>query len=80
MHNKNNSGHYNSAKRKEQANTLRLLPLVPADGVPPEPSTDRPYSITVISTTPGIKPCVVGITGAFVSAWGWLVVGWLLSR
>lgn len=43
--------------------TLQLLPLQPVDEVPPEPATARPIKLTVISTTPGVKPVVVGVVG-----------------
>lgn len=42
---------------------LRLLPLVPVDGLPAEPDTGRPYKVNVISTTPGVKPLTVGVVG-----------------
>lgn len=50
-------------KRREVPNVLRLLPLVPTDGLPAEPDTCRPCRVTVISTTPGVKPVALGIVG-----------------
>lgn len=57
------SAAYNHEKRREVSNVLRLLPLLPADGLPAEPDKLRPFSFTVISTTPGVKPLAVGVTG-----------------
>jgi hypothetical protein len=50
---------------------LKLLPLVPADGLPSEPNTERPYKITVISTTPGVKPLAVGVVGESLQLQSW---------
>jgi hypothetical protein len=43
--------------------TLQLLPIQPVDEVPQEPDTARPIKLTVISTTPGVRPVVVGVVG-----------------
>lgn len=57
------SAQYNQQKRRDVPSVLRLLPLLPADGLPAEPDNLRPFSFTVISTTPGVKPLAVGVTG-----------------
>jgi hypothetical protein len=57
---------YVAEKRKQVPEALKLLPLVPVDGLPSEPDTDRPYKVTVISTTPGVKPMAVGVVGESV--------------
>jgi hypothetical protein len=64
---------------------LQLLPLLPADALPVEPDTDRPYKFTVISTTPGVKPLTVGVVGELGMLWGgggccWGGGGWEEGR
>ncbi len=60
------SGQYSAEKRKEVPLALRLLPLLPADAIPVQPDTDRPYKFTVISTTPGVKPLALGVVGEYM--------------
>jgi hypothetical protein len=52
---------------------LQLLPLLPADALPVEPDTDRPYKFTVVSTTPGVKPLVVGVVGECRRFWFYVI-------
>lgn len=54
------SEQYVAEKCKAMPLNLQLLPLLPADALPLEPDTDRPYKVTVISTTPGVKALTVG--------------------
>lgn len=53
-------------KRREVPNALQLLPLVPADGLPSEPDRGRPCRVLVISTSPGVKPLVLGVVGEWL--------------
>lgn len=57
------STHFNPNKRKETADTLELLPLLPWDGLDAPPASMRPWVFTVLSTKPGLKPVAVGVEG-----------------
>jgi hypothetical protein len=50
-------------KHKDAPATLELLPLLPAEGMPPAPSSQRPWLFFVLSHVPGVQPVAVGVEG-----------------
>jgi hypothetical protein len=58
------STRYVQSKRKEKADFLRLLPLVPPGGLPAAPSRQRTWKLLVVAHDGSARPQAVAVTGA----------------
>lgn len=57
------SSRYVPGKRKEKADVLRLLPLVPPGGLPAAPCSQRTWRVLVVPSDASAEPQAVAVTG-----------------